>query len=240
MGEVASLPLFDAHPAMPTLDRRTPNGLRLLDLFCCAGGASMGYHLAGFDVTGVDIAPQPNYPFDFCQADAIDFVRKHGHKFDVINASPPCQAYTMAQRIRGRIHPDLIDPLRQVLQATGKPYLIENVIGAPLERPVILCGAMFGLRTYRHRGFETGGGVTVPAPPHPVHSAPTAKMGRPVQDGEFMHVVGNFSGVPLARRIMGMPWATRDELREAIPPAYTHYIGRIITSAVQSGKGHAA
>ncbi|MFD0570878.1 SAM-dependent methyltransferase [Kitasatospora gansuensis] len=182
----------------------------------------MGYHLAGFDVTGIDLAPQPRYPFTFRQADALAYLAKHGTEFDLIHASPPCQRYTNAQKIRGNDHPDLVQPLRELLTATGRPYVIENVPGAPLLSPVELCGSMFGLRTYRHRLFETS--FPISALHHPRHLAPNAKMGRPVRDGEFMHVVGNFSNVPLARDVMGMPWASRDGLREAIPPAYTAHI----------------
>lgn len=206
--------------------------MRLLDLFCCQGGASAGYARAGFEVVGVDIAPQPRYPFTFHQGDALEFVKRHGHEFDAIAASPPCQAHTMAQRIQGNEHPDLIDPTRGALEASGKPWVIENVVGAPLNNPQTLCGAMFGLETYRHRLFETGGGFTFEAPAHPEHTARTAKMGRKVQLGEFMHIVGNFSGVAKARGIMGMPWATRDGLREAIPPAYTEYIGRALVDTL--------
>lgn len=201
--------------------------MRLLDLFCCQGGASAGYAEAGFEIVGVDIEPQPRYPFEFVREDALavlddpDFLSE----FDAIHASPPCQAFTMAQRIQGRKHPDLIQPTRQLLEKTGLPWVIENVVGAPLSDPVILCGTMFGLETYRHRLFETGGGFELPSLPHPEHTAPVAKMGRPAGDGEFMHIVGNFSGVDRARRIMGMPWANRDGLREAIPPAYTRYVG---------------
>lgn len=194
---------------------------RLLDLFCCAGGASMGYHLAGFDVVGVDIDPQPHYPFDFHQADAMTFDLRG---FDFIAASPPCQAYTLCQRIRDNEHPDLVAPTRERLKAAGVPYVIENVPGAPLVNPIELCGAMFGLRTYRHRLFECS--FPMQAPPHPEHVAPVRKMGRPVKDGEFMHVVGNFSGVQQAREVMGIKWMVRDELREAIPPTYTEFIGR--------------
>lgn len=128
---------------------------RLLDLCCKAGGTSQGYHDAGFDVTGVDIDPQPRYPFTFIQADALDFLAAHGHEFDAIAASWPCQRFTTAQRIRGNTHPDLITPGRALLNATGRPWVMENVEGAPLRNPITLCGAMFpGLRVYRHRLFE--------------------------------------------------------------------------------------
>jgi DNA (cytosine-5)-methyltransferase 1 len=197
---------------------------KLLDLFCCAGGAGMGYHRAGFNVTGVDIMPQPRYPFEFVQADALGFVAEHGHQYDVIHASPPCQAYTKAQRIMANDHVDLIEPTRALLVASGKPWVIENVEGAPLHNPVLLCGSMVGIDTYRHRLFESNMGLSQPF--HPRHDVPVTKMGRPPADGEYMHIVGNFSGADRARQIMGMPWATRDELREAIPPAYTQLIGR--------------
>jgi DNA (cytosine-5)-methyltransferase 1 len=203
--------------------------MRLLDLFCCAGGAAMGYHRAGFEVVGVDINPQPRYPFEFHRGDALEYLAAHGHEFDVIHASPPCQAYTNAQRIRGNVHPDLIEPTRAALIELGKPYVIENVEGAPLLDPVMLCGAMFGIETYRHRLFELSWRNDQPI--HVPHVARTTKMGRAPRDGEFMHVVGNFSGAERARQIMGMPWATRDELREAIPPVYTEFIGRQLVAA---------
>ncbi|MBM4603141.1 SAM-dependent methyltransferase [Rhodococcus hoagii] len=196
--------------------------MKLLDLFCCQGGASMGYHRAGFEVVGVDINPQPHYPFEFHQGDALAFLMEFGDEFDVIAGSPPCQAHTNAQKIMGNQHPDFIDSMRALLPE-GKPYVIENVPGAPLRNPIELCGAMFGLGTYRHRLFESNIHIDVPA--HPEHSARTTKMGRKPQPGEFMHVVGNFSGVQQAREAMGIDWMTRDGLRESIPPAYTEHIG---------------
>lgn len=204
---------------------------RLLDLFCCQGGASAGYVAAGFEVVGVDIEPQPRYPFEFVQADAISYLREHGTEFDAIHASPPCQAHTLAQRIRGNEHPDLIAPTREMLVELSAPWVIENVPGSPLLDPIMLCGAMFGIETYRHRLFESNAQLI--APPHPQHRARTAKMGRRVQPGEFMHVVGNFSGVDAARSVMGMQWANRDGLREAIPPAYAEHIGRQLIEAIQ-------
>ncbi|WP_326945730.1 DNA methylase [Amycolatopsis sp. NBC_01307] len=196
----------------------------LLDLFCKAGGAAKGYHDAGFDVIGVDIEPQPHYPYAFYQADALDFIARHGTEFDAIHASPPCQAFTLAQRIQRRTHPDMIVPTRTALVATGRPWVIENVEGAPLHQPITLCGAMFpGLNVYRHRLFETSFPVT--APPEPAHREPLTKMGRPPRPGDRMHVVGNFSGVRQARAAMGIDWMARNELSEAIPPAYTRHIG---------------
>lgn len=201
---------------------------RLLDLFCCQGGAGKGYDYAGFDVTGVDKDPQPRYPYRLVQSDAIAFVLAHGAEFDFIHASPPCQFDSDCQRIRGNTHPDLIAPTRAALESTGRPWVIENVAGAvpKLNSPVMLCGPMFSVETYRHRFFETGGGFTLDQPDHPVHTVPQAKMGRPVPPGWYGQFVGNFSGVPLARQVLRVPWMNRDGIRECIPPAYTEHIGR--------------
>jgi len=203
---------------------------RLLDLFCCAGGAGTGYARAGFDVVGVDISPQPRYPFEFHQGDALEFLREHGHKFDAVHASPPCQAYSETRKIQNNSHPELIPPTRAALQRLGLPWVIENVPGSPLNNPVELCGAMFGLRTYRHRLFETSFPLTVPE--HPAHDAPQAKMGRPPKDGDFIHVVGNFSGVEYAKAAMGIDWMNRNEMAQAIPPAYTEYLGWQLRAAL--------
>lgn len=214
--------------------------MRLLDVFCCQGGASAGYEAAGFEVTGVDLAPQPRYakrfPGRFVQADALEFIREHGHEFDAIHASPPCQAYSLTQRIRGREHPDLIGPTRQALEATGRPWVIENVPDAAgeLRSPVVLCGAAFGLRTYRHRLFEAGGGLVLEQPGHAPHTEPTVKMGRPLKEGDFYHAVGNFSNVPYVRRDMGVEWMTRDGIRECIPPAYARWVGERLRAAASA------
>ncbi|WP_254876178.1 SAM-dependent methyltransferase [Streptomyces sp. CAI-85] len=194
----------------------------------------MGYHLAGFDVTGVDLAPQPRYPFTFVQADAVAFIREHGAEFDFIHTSPPCQHDSDCQRIQGNTHPDLIAPTRAALESTGRPWVIENVRGAlpKLRRPVLLCGPMFALETYRHRYFEAGGRLQLPQLPHPAHATPQAKMGRPVPPGHFGQFIGNFSGVALARRVMGVDWMNRDGIRECIPPAYTEWIGRGFLAAL--------
>jgi DNA (cytosine-5)-methyltransferase 1 len=195
---------------------------RALDLFCGAGGASAGLALAGYEVTGVDIRPQPRYPFEFICGDAMG-IELNG--YDLIWASPPCQAFTKARKLRGRDHPDLIAPIRERLKASGAKYIIENVEGAPLLNPQLLCGAMFeGLRTYRHRLFETNFEWTPPK--HPEHKFKTTKMGRPPEPDKFMHVVGNFSGADAGRKAMGIDWMVKVELREAIPPAYSEYIAR--------------
>lgn len=202
----------------------------LLDLFCGAGGCAMGYHRAGFDVVGVDVKQQKNYPFEFHRGDALSFLREHGHRFAAVHASPPCQAYSETRKIRSNDHPELIPPTRAALQRLGLPWVIENVPGSPLMDPVELCGAMFGLRTYRHRLFETSFPVTVPE--HRAHAAPQAKMGRPPKDGDFIHVVGNFSGVEYAKAATGIDWMNRNEMAQAIPPAYTEFLGWQLRAAI--------
>ena len=131
----------------------------ILDLFCGAGGAAMGYHNAGFDLVGVDIEPQPNYPFTFIEYDAIAFLEEFGsllhRRWDAIHASPPCQAYSVATKWRGdpSSHPDLLEPTRDLLEEIGLPWVIENVPGAPMTPDVVLCGSMFDLQVRRHRLF---------------------------------------------------------------------------------------
>lgn len=199
---------------------------RLLDLFCGAGGASMGYHRAGFAVTGVDLHPQKHYPFAFIQADALAYLARHGHEYDAIAASPPCQGYSQTKTIWNRNYPKLIGPTRDGLRASGKPYVIENVPGAwrAMEAPVTLCGTMFGKRLYRHRLFEANRQLAVPD--HDAHIAPCAKVGRPPTAHEYLTVAGHFASVDLAREVMGIDWMNRGELAQAIPPDYTEYIGR--------------
>lgn len=202
----------------------------LLDLFCCAGGAAMGYHRAGFDVVGVDINPQPNYPFKFIQGDAIRYLITHGHEFDATHASPPCQAYTPLGALHPHIeYPDLVDITRDTLELLGKPYVIENVMAAPLDkaRSITLCGGMFGLRTYRHRRFESP--LDLVAPEHPKHVIRTAtKRRRELWDqGWHVSITGDV-GVYLGPEAMGIDWMNGNELCQAIPPAYTEWIGRQI------------
>lgn len=197
---------------------------KLLDLFSGAGGAARGYQLAGFRVTGVDVRPQPRYVGEaFVQGDALEYLAEHGREYDAIHASPPCQLHSNAQRIRGNAHAELIGPTRQALIASGRPYVIENVPGAPLRDPVSLIGTVFDLGTVRERLFECS--FPVPFMLALVPGARHTKMGRRVKPGTYMHVVGNFAGIEQAQRAMEIDWMTQRELAQAIPPAYTHYLG---------------
>ena len=207
----------------------------------------MGYHRAGFDILGVDIRPQPNYPFPFVQADALEFLEEYisvrgtlYHQFEGIHASPPCQLYSKTQRIRQRKHPDLVAPTRHLLEQTGLPWIIENVPGAPLNNPVVLEGQMFeGLRTQRTRWFETNWPLEVPFLRSP-RPAPNAKMGRKARAHEWIHVVGNAHSPAENREAMGIDWwMTRAELAEAIPPPYTEYIGKQLRAHLQKGAQNA-
>lgn len=200
---------------------------KLLDLFCGAGGCSVGYHRAGFEVVGVDNRPQKNYPFEFHQADALEFVRAHGHEFDVIHASPPCQQYTPLRALTGKEYPDMVAAVRAALITTGKPYIIENVIQAPLHSGIVLCGVMFGLRVYRHRCFETSFLMWQPEHPRHVVRANGSKGQRQrkkhYENGGFVTVVGNVGSY--CGPAMGIDWMIGKELSQSIPPAYTEYIG---------------
>lgn len=208
---------------------------KLLDLFCCQGGASKGYATSGiFDIVGVDIKIQPRYPFQFIQGEALQYITDHGKDFDFIHASPPCQFYTKAKKLRGREHLDLIALTRKRLNKTGKPWVIENVVGSPLIKPIELCGMMFGINTFRHRLFESN--FDLIAPYHPIHKSVSVKMGRPVCDGEYIHIVGNFSNVAYGRKVMGMEWANRYGLAQAVPPVYTEWIAKKITKKVLNKK----
>ncbi len=210
--------------------------MRLLDLFCGAGGAAMGYHRAGFDeIVGVDIAQQKRYPFEFVQADALEYVAEHGQKFDLIHASPPCQRYTlMNQRWPGaqEKHPDSLPPTREALMTTGRSYVIENVVGAPMRDFITLCGRSFGLGTHRHRKFETNfflfstpmwcRGWRDHAGVYGAHPDGGKIWTRKDGSAPLLRV----GSLEEARSRMGINWMVWDELKEAIPPAYTEFIGR--------------
>jgi DNA (cytosine-5)-methyltransferase 1 len=204
---------------------------KLLDLFCCEGGAAVGYHRAGFDVVGVDINHQPRYPFKLWVGDALSVIKERRDEFDAFHASPPCQAFTRARKLQGNCHPDLISVTREALQLTGKLFVIENVPGAPLHNPVVLCGLMFGLNFYRHRLFESN--IAISTSPHPPHIAPLAKMGRVAKEHEVLQCVGNFSGVERGRREMQTPWMSQHGMAQCVPPAYTEFIGRQLINALE-------
>lgn len=208
---------------------------RLLDLFCGAGGAAMGYHRAGFDVVGVDIKPQPHYPFEFHQGDALTFPLDG---FDATHASPPCQAYVRSGMVAkdGR-HPALVPQTRSRLMESGLPWVIENVPGSPLRIDVMLCGSMFGLDVRRHRWFET----------HPPMAPWTLACdhSRPIT-GVYGHPHGKGGAWRNGKRpmlpsdattwasAMGIDWMAPSEIALAVPPAYTEHIGRQLIAAIEA------
>lgn len=230
-----------------------PRPLRLLDLCCGAGLAAIGYRQAGFEVVGVDIDPQPLYPFEFIQADARKILRDATfcRQFDAIHASPPCQRWsrgTRPYRLKGKVYPDLITPIRRLLDKRGLPYIIENVPLAPVRPDIVLYGYMFGLPVIRQRHFELGNWWTM-------------QPGRPAQigntlTGDFCTIYGNASyrkskkqpsgwrpkfdqGTALStwHYAMGIPpqYQFRDtDLSEGIPPAYTRYLGELMADHVIS------
>lgn len=185
----------------------------------------MGLHRAGFEVEGWDIQPQQNFPFKFTLGDAL---AADLSGFDFVWASPPCQRHSRMSLCRSGLrmkYPDLIATTRKKLKKWGGPWIIENVIGAPLVNPIMLCGAMFGLKTYRHRIFESS--LSLVAPAHPKHETPTSKAGHFVP-GTFISVAGNCAPMSMAREALGIDWTTRAELVEAIPPAFSEFLGRQI------------
>jgi DNA (cytosine-5)-methyltransferase 1 len=193
----------------------------LLDLFCGAGGASVGYHGAGFDVIGVDLHPQPRYPFEFVQADALTFPLDG---FDAIHASPPCQHYANVTSWRGsrQDHPDLIAATRRALQASGLPWVIENVPEAPVRPDFLLCGSQFGLKVRRHRAFETSLRLYSLIPPcQHVGLLP------------FMHKAERAYADAL-----GCEWMTARDAREAIPPVFTQHIGEQLLAHLSAEASH--
>lgn len=219
---------------------------RLLDLFCCAGGAATGYYRVGFDVTGIDIAPQPNYPFTFLQEDALKFLAEHGSDFDVIHASPPCQGYLNlggVNRAMGRRyeHADLIDATRDLLPAQT-PYVIENVPDAlpKLHDPVRVCGTGLGLPLRRHRLFESNVPLEGVACRHDRYTEPrywtSWRPGGEKRLSTVVQVYGNAGGREHWPAAMGIDWMSAKEMCEAIPPAYTEHIGaQLIRFATREG-----
>jgi len=211
----------------------------MYDYFCCAGGAGRGYHDAGFRVIGIDKDPQPNYPFEFVQADALEHIAANAHVTAVRHASPPCQHYTPLNAYNHKEYPDLIAPTREALIAVGQPYIIENVEAARPELidPILLCGPMFGLRMYRHRLFETSFPIEVPL--HWGHEQLCTRNGYlPTPERPFMTITGGKHSQAWQRaaaEAMGTPWMrTVREVCESIPPVYAAFIGAQLLEDIAS------
>lgn len=205
---------------------------RLLDLFCGAGGAAMGYIRAGFDVVGIDVVPQPDYPGTYIPTDALAYAAKYGRDYDAIHASPPCQASCALTKgtNKGREYVQMIPATRALLDELGLPYVIENVQGSDLRRDLTLCGEMFGLDVIRHRYFEISGFTATP-PPHKPHRGRVRGWRHGVyHNGPYVAVYGDGGGkgsVEEWQAAMGIDWTSdRKAIAEAIPPAYTEHIGR--------------
>lgn len=242
MSETIMTEPVDLLPVPPPINRRP----RLLDAFCCQGGAGKGYHDAGFDVVGVDIEPQPRYPFAFVQGDALEFIAEHGHEFDAIHASPPCQRHSRMSACRPGLaatYPDLIAPTRELLNKVGRPWVIENVPGAPLRRDLELCGCQFGLRSPRGLGvrrtrwFETSPILFALLPAHdhrepalPVTGHSPGKEWR----AAYRHKFGEAPGIDERRTAMGVPWMSRDGATECIPPAFTRFVGEQLLAHINA------
>lgn len=211
---------------------------RLLDLFCGEGGAAMGYHRAGFEVVGIDLSKRAlkYYPFESYAIDAFSVFGKdadpnlpHARDFDFIHASPPCQTFSRAKNVHKKFHPDLLTPLRPLLEASGVPYVIENVVLAPMRADLTLCGTMFGLACRRHRLFESS--IDLGWPPAACGCEGGAKRGtlynahNTAQRRGFMDQHGFTRSVDAMKAAYNVPWMTFDGALEAIPPAYAEYIG---------------
>lgn len=225
------------------MKRHTPV-LRLLDLFCGAGGCSVGYQRAGFEVVGVDICPQPRYPFEFHQANAITYPLEG---FDVIHASPLCQAYSITKHTHNKDHPDLLPAMRERLRASGLPYVIENVPGAPMPGALVLCGSEFGLTAYdpasgrelmlrRHRLFESNVWLMGAGGCHCYGHDIGGVYGGGSTDRTHAKEVrrgGYTPSTTVAKELMGIDWMTRDRLKQAIPPVYTQFIGEQLMDSLK-------
>lgn len=210
------------------------------DLFCGAGGAAEGLYAAGFQVVGIDINPQPNYPYQFYQADALEVDLS---MFSAVWASPPCQAYTQLNNRHKDLsdrYPDLVGPIRDRINSYGLPYIIENVPGAPLRDPLTLCGQMFGLDVYRHRLFESNNPLQ--GHPHVKHIGRAAYGRIPDKSkGEKYTISGHFGDLPGAKAAMDMSdsWResmTRRELAESIPPVYSEFLAVQLFNMVPSNR----
>lgn len=225
--------------------------MKLLDLFCCEGGAAKGYQQAGFEVTGIDLHPRfaKRYPGTFIQADALEYVKEHGHEYDVIHASPPCQRYSITNAARRHDYPDLVADTRTALEATGKPWVIENVVGAPLNDPITLCWTMFHqpgsvhdtdgepLQMFRHRLFESNIPI---APPSTCNHDKTMQVagsygGARRNKWEARHVRkgGYVPAKNVQEQLLGIDWMTQHGLYQSLPPSYTEWVGSFLATAVK-------
>lgn len=205
--------------------------INLLDAYCCAGGCSEGYARAAAElglkirITGIDIDPQPNYKHDFIQGDAIAYIREHGQRFTHIHASPPCQEHSRTRSLHEAEYEDLLIPTREALRACARPYVMENVPGAKMSNAIILNGPMFGLKVIRKRKFESNRLLLEPGKGYKKGSVGAKNCTR--KDFNGYYIIGGHQMGTLEewRDAMGIDWMTREELAEAIPPAYTHWIG---------------
>lgn len=224
----------------------------LLDLFCCAGGAGKGYHDAGFQVIGVDIDPQPRYPYEFFQGDAIEFAREFGHLFDVIHASPPRQTFSRTKTLHDNEHPDLVEDTRRALVDSGSPWVIENVVGAPLIDPIKLSGQHFNmvtedvdgvpLKLVRHRLFESSVDLTVPDEFHANRDIQTASIygagggWTPKHRDNPDRRGGYIPHTDVVKRLLGIDWMNKHELSQSIPPKFTEFIGRQLLAHINESE----
>lgn len=221
----------------------------ILDLFCGGGGASRGYYDAGFDVIGVDINPQPNYPYEFHQGDFREVFYELKHRVDAVHGSPPCQKYSKglagvnAKLGRQLNHPDFVPTTQQMFDSSGLPFIIENVPGAPLRNPTVLCGSSFGLPIRRHRLFETSFFVeSMPCdhswqneykyPSNAKDKYGNYRKSRVVQ----VYGISSQKNYQLWPEAMGIDWMTPKELSQSIPPAYTKYIGEFLMKHIMNAK----
>jgi DNA (cytosine-5)-methyltransferase 1 len=203
--------------------------MKLLDLFCCAGGASKGYALAGFEVTGLDVKHGKRYPFTYLRRDFNTVTLAELQEYDVIHASPPCQTHSITKHLReaqgGTTSKlDLLEPVRELLIESGKPYVIENVKGAPLVNPIQICGSAFGLKVRRHRLFESNIKIEGTKCKHKEQGKPVGIYGS-MRD-EIPKGGHTAKSIEEAREAMGIDWMLWGDLVEAIPPRYTYEIGK--------------
>ena len=211
--------------------------MKLLDLFCGVGGASVGYAQAGFEITGVDLKHGKRYPFKYLRQDVMTLDVSFLRQFDAIHASPPCQTYSITKNLRiaqgkNTSKVDLIKPVRAMLQSSGVPYVIENVVGAPLIDPITMCGSAFGLKVRRHRLFESNVVVKGSMCDHKRQGRPIGVYGS--LNDEIPKGGKTATSIEQAREAMGIEWAIWSELVEAIPPLYTKSIGKQLSTAIRT------